>query len=50
LLLEFLSLIARAMPSLYSHLRGFVHPYFGGMTTLITNTYYVNEVLKLYRS
>jgi hypothetical protein len=43
-------LIAGAMPSLYSRLRGFVHPYFGAMTPLIMIRNSVNEVLKLYRS
>jgi hypothetical protein len=47
MLLELVLLIAGAMPSRYSHLGGFVLPYFGAMTPLITDSYYVNEVLKL---
>jgi hypothetical protein len=47
LLLELVFLIAGAMPSHYSRLQGFVHPHFNAMTTLITDTRYVHEVLKL---
>ena len=50
LLLELVLVNAGAMASLHNRLRGLAHPDLNAMTILITDIYYVNEVLKLHCS